>query len=139
MTGLSYFNEVIVAKRLQLYVAAVYVTPGSAIKRPENVQKGALPSAVRPDEGEDLTRLHVERNPFDGHTWTERLRERLGDQAYGQAHYAEALTQYTAVLGSNPDARVYTHDTTTCMQDSDCPAVETLGTRSGDAVEAAVG
>ncbi len=34
-------------------------------------------------------------------------RERLGDQAYGQAHYAEALTQYTAVLGSNPDARVW--------------------------------
>jgi tetratricopeptide (TPR) repeat protein len=34
-------------------------------------------------------------------------RERLGDEAYGQAHYAEALDQYTSVLGSNPDPRVY--------------------------------
>jgi hypothetical protein len=34
-------------------------------------------------------------------------RERLGDQAYGQAHYSEALAQYTSVLGSNPDARVW--------------------------------
>ncbi len=34
-------------------------------------------------------------------------RERLGDQAYGEAHYSEALTLYTAVLGSNPDARLW--------------------------------
>ncbi|MGH7499710.1 MAG: hypothetical protein ACREL3_12765 [Gemmatimonadales bacterium] len=33
--------------------------------------------------------------------------ERQGDAAYGQAHYAEALEQYTSVLGSNPDPRVY--------------------------------
>lgn len=33
--------------------------------------------------------------------------ERLGDQAYGQAQYNEALTQYTSVLGSSPDARVW--------------------------------
>ena len=33
-------------------------------------------------------------------------RERLGDQAYGQANYSEALTLYTAVLGSKPDARL---------------------------------
>jgi tetratricopeptide (TPR) repeat protein len=33
--------------------------------------------------------------------------ERLGDQAYGEAHYTEALAQYTSVLGSNPDARVW--------------------------------
>jgi tetratricopeptide (TPR) repeat protein len=36
-----------------------------------------------------------------------RDRERLGDQAYGQAHYTEALAQYTSVLGSSPDARVW--------------------------------
>lgn len=34
-------------------------------------------------------------------------RERLGDEAYGQGHYAEALDQYTSVLGSKPDPRVY--------------------------------
>jgi len=34
-------------------------------------------------------------------------RERLGDQAYGQAHYAEALARYTSILGSKPDPRVY--------------------------------
>ena len=34
-------------------------------------------------------------------------RERLGDEAYGQAHYTEALAQYTSVLGSNPDARLW--------------------------------
>jgi tetratricopeptide (TPR) repeat protein len=34
-------------------------------------------------------------------------RERLGDQAYGQARYDEALTEYRAVLGSHPDARVW--------------------------------
>ncbi len=34
-------------------------------------------------------------------------RERLGDEAYGQAHYSEALDRYTSVLGSNPDPRVY--------------------------------
>ena len=33
--------------------------------------------------------------------------ERLGDQAYGQARYDEALTEYRAVLGSHPDARVW--------------------------------
>lgn len=33
--------------------------------------------------------------------------ERLGDEAYGQARYADALAQYTSVLGSNPDARVW--------------------------------
>lgn len=34
-------------------------------------------------------------------------RERLGDEAYGQARYAEALDRYTSILGSNPDARLY--------------------------------
>jgi tetratricopeptide (TPR) repeat protein len=33
--------------------------------------------------------------------------ERLGDQAYGQARYDEALTEYRSVLGSHPDARVW--------------------------------
>jgi hypothetical protein len=33
--------------------------------------------------------------------------ERLGDQAYGQARYDEALTEYRTVLGSHPDARVW--------------------------------
>lgn len=33
--------------------------------------------------------------------------ERLGDEAYGEARYTEALAQYTSVLGSNPDARVW--------------------------------
>ena len=33
--------------------------------------------------------------------------ERQGDEAYGQARYADALAQYTSVLGSNPDPRVY--------------------------------
>ncbi len=33
--------------------------------------------------------------------------ERLGDQAYGQARYDEALTDYRALLGSHPDARVW--------------------------------
>jgi tetratricopeptide (TPR) repeat protein len=33
--------------------------------------------------------------------------ERLGDQAYGQARYDEALTEYRAVLGSRPDARLW--------------------------------
>lgn len=33
--------------------------------------------------------------------------ERLGDQAYGQARYTDALAQYTSVLGSNPDARLW--------------------------------
>jgi len=33
--------------------------------------------------------------------------ERLGDQAYGQERYDEALTEYRAVLGSHPDARVW--------------------------------
>ncbi len=33
--------------------------------------------------------------------------ERRGDQAYGQAQYTEALAQYTSVLGSNPDPRVW--------------------------------
>ncbi|HEX3234513.1 MAG TPA: hypothetical protein VHR41_09980 [Gemmatimonadales bacterium] len=34
-------------------------------------------------------------------------RERLGDEAYGQARYEEALTDYRAVLGSHPDARLW--------------------------------
>jgi tetratricopeptide (TPR) repeat protein len=34
--------------------------------------------------------------------------ERLGDEAYGEARYAEALAQYTSVLGSSPDVRVWT-------------------------------
>ena len=33
--------------------------------------------------------------------------ERLGDEAYGQARYDEALTEYRTVLGSHPDARVW--------------------------------
>ena len=33
--------------------------------------------------------------------------ERLGDQAYGQARYDEALAEYRTVLGSHPDARVW--------------------------------
>ncbi len=33
--------------------------------------------------------------------------ERLGDEAYGQGQYAEALAQYTSVLGAKPDARVW--------------------------------
>jgi tetratricopeptide (TPR) repeat protein len=33
--------------------------------------------------------------------------ERLGDQAYGQARYDEALTEYRTVLGSHPDARIW--------------------------------
>ncbi|HEY8257323.1 MAG TPA: hypothetical protein VIG08_06675 [Gemmatimonadales bacterium] len=33
--------------------------------------------------------------------------ERLGDEAYGQGHYTEALAQYTSVLGAKPDARVW--------------------------------
>jgi tetratricopeptide (TPR) repeat protein len=33
--------------------------------------------------------------------------ERLGDQAYGQARYDEALTEYRTVLGSRPDARLW--------------------------------
>ncbi|MFL5516043.1 MAG: hypothetical protein ACJ8DJ_07795 [Gemmatimonadales bacterium] len=33
--------------------------------------------------------------------------ERLGDQAYGQARYEEALTEYQSVLGSHADARVW--------------------------------
>lgn len=34
--------------------------------------------------------------------------ERLGDEAYGEARYTEALAQYTSVLGSTPDVRVWT-------------------------------
>ena len=34
-------------------------------------------------------------------------RERLGDEAYGQARYEEALTEYRAVLGGHPDARLW--------------------------------
>ena len=34
--------------------------------------------------------------------------ERLGDEAYGEARYPEALAQYTSGLGSNPDVRVWT-------------------------------
>ena len=33
--------------------------------------------------------------------------ERLGDQAYGQSRYAEALAEYRQVLTENPDARVW--------------------------------
>jgi len=33
--------------------------------------------------------------------------ERLGDQAYGQARYAQALTEYRQVLARDPDARVW--------------------------------
>jgi hypothetical protein len=33
--------------------------------------------------------------------------ERLGDEAYGQGQYSEALAQYTSVLGAKPDARVW--------------------------------
>jgi tetratricopeptide (TPR) repeat protein len=33
--------------------------------------------------------------------------ERLGDQAYGQARYDVALTEYRSMLGSHPDARVW--------------------------------
>jgi tetratricopeptide (TPR) repeat protein len=34
--------------------------------------------------------------------------ERLGDEAYGETRYAEALAQYTSVLGSDPDVGVWT-------------------------------
>lgn len=33
--------------------------------------------------------------------------ERLGDEAYGQGHYSEALAQYTSVLGAKADPRVW--------------------------------
>jgi tetratricopeptide (TPR) repeat protein len=33
--------------------------------------------------------------------------ERLGDEAYGQGQYSEALALYTSVLGAKPDARVW--------------------------------
>jgi tetratricopeptide (TPR) repeat protein len=33
--------------------------------------------------------------------------ERLGDEAYSQGQYSEALAQYTSVLGAKPDARVW--------------------------------
>jgi tetratricopeptide (TPR) repeat protein len=46
-------------------------------------------------------------------------RERLGDRAYGEGRYAQALIEYQQVLADDPDARIWAKAGAAALRTSD--------------------